>query len=165
MVVASFFFEHSGSNPSTLLPGGPFEPRAVKRSRNGGDDDEYMSDGGSPPPDDHALIPRAATINLSLLSRRLNAERAERNRTTVSQPSGSDLIRPTTIKIKKSNKADLVAHIFDQTDFSFLELKADHASRPLWINPEDQTIILEGFSPIAEQAQDFLVAISEPVSR
>lgn len=46
-----------------------------------------------------------------------------------------------------------------------MPLKQDHASRPLWISPEDGHIILEGFSPIAEQAQDFLVAISEPVSR
>lgn len=35
----------------------------------------------------------------------------------------------------------------------------------MWISPEDGHIILEAFSPIAEQAQDFLVAISEPVSR
>jgi DNA excision repair protein ERCC-3 len=47
----------------------------------------------------------------------------------------------------------------------YLPLKTDHASRPLWISPEHGHIILEGFSPIAEQAQDFLVAISEPVSR
>ncbi|KAF9003082.1 P-loop containing nucleoside triphosphate hydrolase protein [Cyathus striatus] len=51
------------------------------------------------------------------------------------------------------------------TDFSWLDLKSDHASRPLWISPEDGHIILEAFSPIAEQAQDFLTAISEPVSR
>jgi DNA excision repair protein ERCC-3 len=44
-------------------------------------------------------------------------------------------------------------------------LKLDHASRPLWINPDDRHIILEGFSPIAEQAMDFLIAIAEPVSR
>ncbi|KAG1453519.1 hypothetical protein G6F56_007555 [Rhizopus delemar] len=44
-------------------------------------------------------------------------------------------------------------------------MKSYHSSRPLWISPEDGHIILEGFSPIAEQAQDFLVAISEPVSR
>lgn len=55
--------------------------------------------------------------------------------------------------------------IFDAHDFTFLPLKADHGSRPLWISPEDGHIILEGFSPIAEQAQDFLVAIAEPVSR
>lgn len=50
-------------------------------------------------------------------------------------------------------------------DFSNLNLKPDHASRPLWISPDDGHIILEGFSPIAEQAMDFLVAIAEPVSR
>lgn len=50
-------------------------------------------------------------------------------------------------------------------DFSHLNLKPDHASRPLWISPDDGHIILEGFSPIAEQAMDFLVAIAEPVSR
>ena len=50
-------------------------------------------------------------------------------------------------------------------DFSHLHLKQDHASRPLWISPDDGHIILEGFSPIAEQAMDFLVAIAEPVSR
>lgn len=59
----------------------------------------------------------------------------------------------------------LVSHIFQDQDFSWLHLKPDHTSRPLWISPEDGHIILEGFSPIAEQAQDFLVAISEPVSR
>ncbi|KAI0279283.1 DNA helicase [Russula aff. rugulosa BPL654] len=58
----------------------------------------------------------------------------------------------------------LVSHIFMDQDFSWLHLKPDHASRPLWISPEGH-IILEAFSPIAEQAQDFLVAISEPVSR
>lgn len=50
-------------------------------------------------------------------------------------------------------------------DFSALRLKRDHGSRPLWISPDDGHIILEGFSPIAEQAQDFLIAIAEPVSR
>jgi len=50
-------------------------------------------------------------------------------------------------------------------DFSWLHLKVDHSSRPLWISPEDGHIILEAFSPIAEQAQDFLTAIAEPVSR
>ncbi|CAD6943541.1 unnamed protein product [Tilletia controversa] len=54
---------------------------------------------------------------------------------------------------------------FNARDFTKLPLKIDHASRPLWISPEDGHIILEGFSPIADQAQDFLVAIAEPVSR
>ena len=60
---------------------------------------------------------------------------------------------------------DFVSHIFGQEDYTYLPLKKDHTSRPLWVSPKDGHIILEGFSPIADQAQDFLVAISEPVSR
>ncbi|CAO3633139.1 unnamed protein product [Mucor hiemalis] len=67
--------------------------------------------------------------------------------------------------IVESNKSNFISHIFGREDYTNLPLKPDHASRPLWISPEDGHIILEGFSPIAEQAQDFLVAISEPVSR
>ncbi|CAO3584230.1 unnamed protein product [Absidia cylindrospora] len=63
------------------------------------------------------------------------------------------------------DKPDFISHIFGKEDYTYLSLKPDHNSRPLWISPEDGHIILEGFSPIAEQAQDFLVAISEPVSR
>ncbi|KAI7880298.1 DNA repair helicase rad25 [Lichtheimia hyalospora FSU 10163] len=62
-------------------------------------------------------------------------------------------------------RSDFISHMFGKEDYTYLPLKKDHASRPLWISPEDGHIILEGFSPIAEQAQDFLVAISEPVSR
>ncbi|CAE7131233.1 unnamed protein product [Rhizoctonia solani] len=62
-------------------------------------------------------------------------------------------------------KDDGLGYLFRNHDFSWAQLKPDHASRPLWISPEDNHIILEGFSPIAEQAQDFLVAISEPISR
>ena len=43
-------------------------------------------------------------------------------------------------------------------------LKRDHQNRPLWISTEG-IIYLENFSPIHEQAQDFLVAIAEPISR
>ena len=56
-------------------------------------------------------------------------------------------------------------YLFGAQSYADLPLKADHANRPLWVSPEDGQIVLEGFSPIAEQAQDFLVAISEPVSR
>ncbi|KAJ1654837.1 DNA repair helicase RAD25 [Dispira simplex] len=62
-------------------------------------------------------------------------------------------------------KPDSVSYIFKNQDYSGLPLKKDHASRPLWINPAKNTIILEAFSPISEQAQDFLTAIGEPVSR
>lgn len=49
-------------------------------------------------------------------------------------------------------------------DLSDQNLKADHMNRPLWID-EDGNIILEAFHSLAPAAQDFLVAIAEPVSR
>ena len=103
---------------------------------------------------DAALVPRGATINFSALTRKLAEER--RNAGGDGQPS-----LPPHRRLQDS----LVSHIFMDQDFSWLHLKPDHGSRPLWISPEDGHIILEAFSPIAEQAQDFLVAISEPVSR
>ncbi|MEJ1282155.1 general transcription and DNA repair factor IIH helicase subunit XPB [Cricetulus griseus] len=45
-----------------------------------------------------------------------------------------------------------------------MPLKSDHASRPLWVAP-DGHIFLEAFSPVYKYAQDFLVAIAEPVCR
>jgi DNA excision repair protein ERCC-3 len=63
------------------------------------------------------------------------------------------------------DESDDMDEIEPERDFTELQLKSDHASRPLWISPNDMTITLEGFSPIAEQAQDFLIAIAEPVSR
>lgn len=67
--------------------------------------------------------------------------------------------------IPSDYRPDSVARMFGKFDFSYLKLKPDHASRPIWINPDDGRIILESFSPLAEQAQDFLVTIAEPVSR
>lgn len=49
-------------------------------------------------------------------------------------------------------------------DFTKLELKADHANRPLWACA-DGRIFLETFSPLYKQAYDFLIAIAEPVCR
>lgn len=49
-------------------------------------------------------------------------------------------------------------------DFSKLELKPDHLSRPLWACA-DGRIFLETFSPLYKQAYDFLIAIAEPVCR
>ncbi|XP_075903476.1 general transcription and DNA repair factor IIH helicase/translocase subunit XPB [Nelusetta ayraudi] len=45
-----------------------------------------------------------------------------------------------------------------------MQLKNDHNSRPLWVAP-DGHIFLEAFSPVYRYAQDFLVAIAEPVCR
>ncbi|XP_050228218.1 general transcription and DNA repair factor IIH helicase subunit XPB1 [Mercurialis annua] len=49
-------------------------------------------------------------------------------------------------------------------DFSKLELKVDHANRPLWACA-DGRIFLETFSSLYKQAYDFLIAIAEPVCR
>ena len=55
----------------------------------------------------------------------------------------------------------LISHILPaEQDFTWLRLKLDHSARPLWISPEDGHIILEVFSLIAEQVQDFLELIS-----
>lgn len=69
-----------------------------------------------------------------------------------------------TTKEKKKRPADGVSQHFVR-DFSSLELKSDHANRPLWIDPERGRIILESFSPLGKQAEDFLVTIAEPQSR
>jgi len=44
------------------------------------------------------------------------------------------------------------------------QLKADHAQRPVWVCPNGH-VFLETFSPIYQQAYDFLIAIAEPVCR
>ncbi|RKO83920.1 helicase conserved C-terminal domain-containing protein, partial [Blyttiomyces helicus] len=63
-------------------------------------------------------------------------------------------------------KHDSVSNLFDK-DYTFLPLKPDHRSRPLWVCDDgvEARIILEAFSPLAAQAQDFLITIAEPVSR
>jgi len=92
------------------------------------------------------------------------------------QESGDEIFqhqarKPQKVKLKIKSKDGTVSgsnltHIFGKHDFSeLLQLKDDHALRPLWINPDDGRIILEGFNPLAEQAEDFLVTIAEPVSR
>lgn len=54
---------------------------------------------------------------------------------------------------------------FEFRDYSKeLSLKPDHEKRPIWVT-RDNLIYLEAFSPIYQQACDFLVAISEPESR
>ncbi|XP_059503574.1 general transcription and DNA repair factor IIH helicase subunit XPB [Stegostoma tigrinum] len=47
---------------------------------------------------------------------------------------------------------------------TLMTLKEDHTSRPLWVAP-DGHVFLEAFSPVYKYAQDFLVAIAEPVCR
>ncbi|KAJ3296306.1 hypothetical protein HK104_001713 [Borealophlyctis nickersoniae] len=61
--------------------------------------------------------------------------------------------------------SDAATHLFTRDkDYSYLALKPDSQSRPIWVCA-DGRIILEAFSPHALQAQDFLITIAEPLSR
>ncbi|KAF7795953.1 hypothetical protein EIP86_007122 [Pleurotus ostreatoroseus] len=132
-----------------------------KRAKNTSDDNDYIDiDDGADERDEateNSLVPRGATINFSALTRKLAEQRRAEE--------ADDPKDESPLAAHRRQQDTLVSHIFQDQDFSWLHLKPDHASRPLWISPEDGHIILEAFSPIAEQAQDFLVAISEPVSR
>ncbi|KAK7414823.1 DNA repair helicase RAD25 [Neonectria punicea] len=63
------------------------------------------------------------------------------------------------------NARNDMSRFFGNRDFSDLPLKPDHQNRPLWIDPNRGVIILERFSPLSEQATDFLITIAEPNSR
>lgn len=71
----------------------------------------------------------------------------------------------TISNLVSCTKRDAVSALFGKNDHSNLQLKADHEARPLWISPETGAIVFEAFSPLASQAQDFLTAIAEPISR
>ncbi|KAI0671522.1 DNA helicase [Trametes maxima] len=133
-----------------------------KRSRKAKDDGDYVDVDNldaveiESPPDTPGAA-RGAKINFTALTRKLAEARQAREK--------EDGQESSSLSAHRRQQDALVSHIFQEQDFSWLHLKPDHASRPIWISPEDGHIILEAFSPIAEQAQDFLVAISEPVSR
>lgn len=76
-----------------------------------------------------------------------------------------DQLVELTPEVPKDYVPDAVSKVFGRMDFSYLKLKPDHFSRPIWISPTDGRIILESFSPLAEQAQDFLITVAEPRSR
>ncbi|KAH9479571.1 transcription factor TFIIH complex ERCC-3 subunit [Psilocybe cubensis] len=135
-------------------------PQPAKRLKPSDDDIELANEDDviPPSPPDTSLVPKSATINFSALTRKL----ALNKRSTDDDTPVSGL---SSFEVHRRQQDKLISHIFMDQDFSWLHLKLDHQSRPLWISPEDGHIILEAFSPIAEQAQDFLTAISEPVSR
>lgn len=67
---------------------------------------------------------------------------------------------------QKHHDKDAASRLFKSNrDLSDLELKPDHAVRPLWLDPEKGKVVLETFSPSFKQAQNFLINIAEPQSR
>jgi hypothetical protein len=135
-------------------------PAAKRARRDDGEEDWNSDNEDSFPPASGTVVPKAATINFSALRRRVEQQHKQGPSDDVGQ-GGME----SALDRHRASQHRTVSHLFGGQDFAALHLKSDHASRPLWINPEDGHIILEAFSPIAEQAQDFLVAISEPVSR
>ncbi|RKP29478.1 DNA repair helicase rad25 [Metschnikowia bicuspidata] len=76
-----------------------------------------------------------------------------------------DQLLEITPELPNGYVPDAVSRVFGRMDFLYLKLKPDYFSRPVWISPLDGRIILESFSPLAEQAQDFLITVAEPRSR
>ena len=74
------------------------------------------------------------------------------------------------LKIKSSEQNNnnisekIMGSLFRSNENADLALKHDHLSRPLWVTSNGH-IFLESHSPLHELAQDFLIAIAEPVSR
>ncbi|OQV16193.1 TFIIH basal transcription factor complex helicase XPB subunit [Hypsibius exemplaris] len=96
-------------------------------------------------------------------------ERRQRDVGKSGRISGGNDGDEATIRIASHQAESMVLHCpldeFGAKDYrAQMELKGDHASRPLWVAP-DGHIFLEAFSPVYKHAQDFLVAISEPVCR
>ncbi|KAG9043856.1 hypothetical protein FS837_009061 [Tulasnella sp. UAMH 9824] len=147
------------------VAGTQFDDRPSKKARNAVDDDFEPS---SSPPANSSQSARTPIVNPGALTRRIESEKETRNEPSVhpSTTAVQTLPKKTARRpIETCGDPGLMTHIFEKNDFSFMELKEDHVIRPLWINPADASVILEGFSPIAEQVQDFLVAIGEPISR
>ncbi|KAF1954074.1 TFIIH basal transcription factor complex helicase-like protein XPB subunit [Byssothecium circinans] len=63
----------------------------------------------------------------------------------------------------KASKRDGASFLFKYDNLD-QPLKHDAENRPLWVN-NDGRIIMESFSPLFNEAQDFLINIAEPVSR
>ncbi|EAQ89097.1 hypothetical protein CHGG_05716 [Chaetomium globosum CBS 148.51] len=101
---------------------------------------------------------------------------AQREREALLSREADDFVNKFTFKGKRlqgqddelagrGRRADAATRLFKKRDFSYLPLKPDHQNRPLWIDPDSCTVVLERFNPLAEQATDFLITIAEPKSR
>ncbi|KAI4163656.1 MAG: hypothetical protein LQ342_002690 [Letrouitia transgressa] len=127
---------------STIVPGA----RPSKRSASGvatpqslGSSDEYSDDAAD-----------------------LDEEEAEKITKAIKTFSVDSFTSKSKLNSKYSEQPKGLSGI---SDLSYLHLKADHENRPLWVDETKGRIILESFSPLAKQAQDFLTTIAEPLSR
>ncbi|KAJ3013911.1 hypothetical protein HKX48_005447 [Thoreauomyces humboldtii] len=100
-----------------------------------------------------------ATRRLQPLPRPPSPDDVEEDKIDVDPEAGT---LASTIDLARFNRS--ISGRFKVGDMSMFPLKADHMARPLWVYG-DGRIILEAFSPISEHAQDFLIAVAEPVTR
>lgn len=67
---------------------------------------------------------------------------------------------------RDSAKAGEIRPVKGLSDYSrALQLKADHAARPLFVDPERYRIFVESFHPLFKRAESFLINVAEPQSR
>lgn len=107
-------------------------------------------------PDLHDATEKKRKVNIAVdaIQRSLSDEEVD-----------DDQLLEVTPDLPNGYVPDAVSRVFGRMDFLYLKLKPDHFSRPIWISPLDGRIVLESFSPLAEQAQDFLITVAEPRSR
>lgn len=134
-----------------------YERGQVRNNRNG-DDDDYTY-GSS-----RRKGTKKGTGNANRKRKAEEAVEVIRAQVPSAEYSDEELV-DLTPDVPADYVPDAVSKAFGKSDFSYLKLKPDHFSRPIWISPIDARIILESFSPLAEQAQDFLITIAEPISR
>ena len=67
---------------------------------------------------------------------------------------------------RDSTKAGDARPVRGLSDYSkALQLKVDHAARPLYVDPERYRIFVESFHPLFKRAESFLINVAEPQSR
>ena len=127
---------------------GPATPRSIESSVMSDADEDFDEDVSEAQKEREALMSREAdefVTKFTMGAKRLQGQNDDAGR--------------------EVRRYDAATPFFRKRDFSHLPLKPDHHNRPLWIDPDSCTVVLERFNPLAEQATDFLITIAEPKSR
>ncbi|KAL2181832.1 P-loop containing nucleoside triphosphate hydrolase protein [Thermothelomyces heterothallicus CBS 202.75] len=133
---------------SAMSTPGPATPRSLDSSVMSDGDEDFDEDVSEEQREREAMLSKEAdefVSKFTLGGKRLQGQKDEIGR--------------------EFRRYDAASPFFRKRDFSHLPLKPDHQNRPLWIDPDSCTIVLERFNPLAEQATDFLITIAEPKSR
>ncbi|KAG7290401.1 hypothetical protein NEMBOFW57_000401 [Staphylotrichum longicolle] len=133
---------------SAMSTPGPATPRSIGSSAMSDADEDFDEDVSEAQKEREALMTKEAdefVSKFTLGSKRFQGQIDDSSR--------------------EVRRYDAATPFFRKRDFSHLPLKPDHQNRPLWIDPDSCTIVLERFNPLAEQATDFLITIAEPKSR